>query len=143
VLEERLTTLLGIQAAFEKEAWNGLFPFLADDFEFHEPPEQPGATVLFGHEGARKGWARWAEAWTEQRSEPEGLYELPDGRILVLTLERMRGREGIEVAHRAAQVLTFREEKVQRWDSYWDRSNAFAAIDLREEDLKPIKYGAD
>jgi hypothetical protein len=101
VSEENLMTAAKLAEAFNREGWNGLFPFLDPDFEFHEPPEQPGATVFRGHEAARLGWAKWFETWTQQRSEMEDLRELPDGGVLVLTLERMRGRDGIKVEHRA------------------------------------------
>jgi ketosteroid isomerase-like protein len=138
---EKLRLLGEAYEAFNRDGWEGMVPFLDGDFEFHEPPEQPGATVFYGIEAARKGWARWAEAWTEQRSEFESLLELPDGRLLILTRERMKGREGLEVEHEAAQVVTLRGDKILRWATFWDRGNAAEALGMREEDLNPAGPG--
>ncbi len=118
--------------AFNEKGWDGLLPFLDADFEFHEPPEQPGAAIFRGREEARTGWARWAESWTEQRSDVQDVRELSDGRILVLTRERMRGRDGIQVEQDCGHVVTFHRGKVLRWQSYWERANAFQAAGLPE-----------
>ena len=130
--QEKLIVLAQLDEAFNREGWNGTLPFLDADFEFHEPPEQPGATVFHGREAARAGWARWAEGWTEQRSEPKDVRELPDGRILVSTQNRMRGRDGIELEQHSWNIFTFRGDKVLRWESYWDESNALESAGLRE-----------
>ncbi len=130
--EDNLQTLGKLREAFDRKGWDGVFPFLHADFEFHEPPEQPGATVFHGHEEARTGWARWAEAWIEQRSEPQEVIELSDGRILVFTLQTMRGRDGLEVESESANVFTFRDGKVLRWESYWKRENALEAVEPRD-----------
>ena len=130
--EENLVLLAQVGEAFNREGWEGFLPFVHPEFEFHEPPEQPGATVFHGPEAARKGWARWAEGWTEQHSEPQDVRELPDGRMLVLTRERMRGRDGIRVEQDCGHVVTFRDGKILRWESYWDRANALRAAGLSE-----------
>ena len=124
--------LVQLNEAFNKEGWDGALPFLDMDFEFHEPPEQPGATVFHGREAARNGWARWAEAWTEQHSEPQDLRELPDGRMLTFAHQRMRGRDGIEVEQDFWSIFTFQEGKILRWEAYWEKSNALEAAGLRE-----------
>jgi ketosteroid isomerase-like protein len=130
--QENIETLVRLGQAFNEEGWNGIFAFVAPEFEFHEPPEQPGATVFYGIEAARKGTARWAEAWTEQTSEVQDFRLLPDGRILVLTLERMRGRDGIAVEQEQGTVFTFKDGKVLRMQCFWDQSKAFEAAGLSE-----------
>jgi ketosteroid isomerase-like protein len=132
--QENLTVLAQMGDAFNKAVneagWENLIPFLDPSFEFHEPPEQPGATVFRGPEAARKGWARWAEAWTEQHSEITDVRELPDGRIFFCTHNRLLGRDGIQVEQDAWNLFTFRDGKVLRWESYWDRTNALEAVGL-------------
>ena len=130
--QENLIVLAQVNEAFNEVGWDALFPFVDPDFEFHEPPEQPGATVFRGREAARKGVARWAEGWTEQRSEVQGVRELPDGRILAFTRERMRGRDGIEVEQDCGHLVTFRRGKILRWQSFWDPANALEAAGLSE-----------
>lgn len=125
-----LETLVKLNEAFNREGWPGVFPFLDPEFEFHEPPEQPGATVFRGHEEARKGWAGWAEAWSSQRSEPEEVVELPDGRIFVVAVQHLRGRDGIEARQASANIFTFRNAKVLRWEVYWNPDSARARAGL-------------
>ena len=125
-----LETLGKLNEAFNREGWNGVFPFLDPEFEFHEPPEQPGATVFHGHEDAREGWARWAEVWTQQRSDPEEIIELPDGRIFALAVQYLRGRDGIEAKQRNANIFTFRNGKLLRWEVYWEPDTARALVGL-------------
>jgi hypothetical protein len=85
---------------------------------------------LHGHEEARKGWSRWAEAWTQQRSEPEEIIELPDGRIFALTVQHLRGRDEVEAKQRSANILTFRNGNVLRWEVYWDPDTARTLVGL-------------
>ena len=130
--QENLMLLARVNEAFNEEGWDGIFPFVDPDFEFHEPPEQPGATVFRGREAARKGVARWAEGWTEQRSEVQEVRELADGRILGFSRERMRGRDGIQVEQDCAHLVTFQNGKILRWQSFWDPANALEAAGLVE-----------
>ncbi|MDQ3729215.1 MAG: nuclear transport factor 2 family protein [Actinomycetota bacterium] len=130
--QKNLIVLAQLAEAFNEEGWEGTLPFLHADLEFHEPPEQPGATVFHGREAARRGWARWAESWTEQHSEVQGFRELPDGRVLTFSHQRMRGRDGIEVEQDAWNLFTVQGGKVLRWESYWEESNALEAAGLRE-----------
>ena len=130
--QENLKLLARVGEAFNDRGWDGLLEFVTPDFEFHEPPEQPGATIFRGIEAARAGTARWAETWADQKSEMQDFRVLPDGRILVLTLERMRGRDAIEVEQKQASVVTFDSGRIVRWQAFWDRSTAFEAVGLSE-----------
>ncbi len=112
---------------FNAEGFSGLFGFLHPDFEFHEPPEQIGATVFRGHDEARAGFARWEETWVEQRTEAQDVEVLPDGRVLAFTRERMLGRDGLRVENDAGSIFTFRDGKIVRWQIFWDPASARAA----------------
>ena len=102
------------------------------EIEFHEPPEQPGASVFKGLEATRDGVMRsWHENWIEQRSIVERLVDLGD-RVLLLTVEHLRGRDGIEVTQPAANIVTFREGKIVRFEGYWNRQTALEAEGLEE-----------
>lgn len=125
--EENLAVLAQFAEAYSDRRIDGVRPFVHDDFEFHEPPEQPGAGVFKGWEDAREAHARWSENWLEQRGELVGLEVLPDGRVLVFTRERMLGRDGLRVEQDGAGIFTFRDGKVLRWQAFWDPANARAA----------------
>jgi ketosteroid isomerase-like protein len=107
-------------------------PFLDPDFEFHEPPEQPAARVFHGHAEALSGWARWSEAWIEQRSDVVEVIELADGRVLALTIQYFRGRDGIELTQPNASIFSFQGGKIARWQAYWERDTALQAAGLSE-----------
>ena len=128
--EESFTLLAQLAAGFEERGFEAVLPLADEAFEFHEPPEQPGATVFRGHAAAREGFTRWSETWVEQRSEIKGAQELPDGRIFALTLERMRGRDGLQVENECGHVFTFRGGKILRWQVFWDPANARRAAGL-------------
>lgn len=129
---ENLELLMRVGEAFNEKGWEGIFDFVAPEFEFHEPPEQPGATVFRGIEEAKAGTARWAETWTEQTSELQDVRELPEGRILVLSLQRMRGRDGIQVEQPNASIFTFEHGRIVRLQSFWDQPTALEAVGLSQ-----------
>ena len=125
--EEHLATLVRFGDAFNAGGFEAVMPFLHPDIEFHEPPEQPGATVFRGTEKARDGFAKWAETWLEQRSEPQGVELLPDGRVLVFSRERLLGRDGLRVENDCGSIFAFRDGKIVCWQVFWDPANARAA----------------
>ena len=48
------------------------------------------------------------------------------------TVERFRGRDGIEVAQPAGTIFTLRQGKVVRWEAFWNREMALEAAGLSE-----------
>lgn len=128
---EPLRALASFEEAFNRDGWDGVLPFLAEDFEFHEPPEQPAPRVFRGHAEAREGWKVWADAWSAQRSETDEVIELDDGRILALSTQHFRTRDGLEIEQRSANIFTLDEHgKVSRWESFWERRTALEAAGL-------------
>ena len=128
--EENVALLYRFVEAFNAGGFEAIMPFTHPDFEFHEPPEQVGAAVFRGPAEARQGFARWAETWVEQRSEPQGAEGLPDGRVLGFTREHLVGRDGLRVENDCGNLFTFRDGKILRWQVFWDPANARAAAGL-------------
>ena len=108
------------------------FEFFADDVEFREPPEQPGARVARGRKETTEFFAGFEQAWTQHRSEPEEIRAVDKDRVLYLSVEHFRGRDGIEVAQPAASIFTLRQGKLFRWQGFWNREAALEAAGLRE-----------
>jgi len=118
--------------AFNREGWDALWREADPDIEFHEPPEQPGASVFRGLEAVREGVARsWQENWIEQRSVAERFVDLGD-RVLLLSVSHLRGRDGIEISQPAASIVTFRNGKIARLEAYWSQRAALEAAGLDE-----------
>ncbi len=125
--EANVALLLEFGQAFNAEGFEGVMPFLHPEIEFHEPPEQPGATVFRGEAAVREGFARWASAWVEQRTEPQDIEVLADGRVLGFTREHLVGRDGLRVQNDCGNLFTFRDGRIVRWQVFWDPANARAA----------------
>ena len=106
--------------------------FLDANVEFREPPEQPGAEVARGREETVRFFARFDEAWESHQSEPEEIRALDAHRVLLLSVERFRGRDGIEVAQPAGSIFTLHQGRVLRWQAFWNRETALEAAGLSE-----------
>jgi len=104
----------------------------ADDVEFHEPPEQPAPRSARGREELRQLFGEFDAAWVEHKSEPEEFRALDDERVLVFSVERFRGRDGIAIDAPGAAIFTVRDGKIVEWQAFWDRRSALEAAGLSE-----------
>ena len=94
------------------------------EVEFTQPAGQPeGAQFFKGREALRQSWDVWFETWESHRSHPEDVRER-GGRVLVLSRDRFRGRDGIELEHREASIFTFRGDKIVRMEAFFDHDSA-------------------
>jgi ketosteroid isomerase-like protein len=106
--------------------------FLDPSLTFEEPPEQPAPRVARGLEAATEMFTQFDENWEEHRSTPEEIRRIDDDRVLLLSIEHFRGRDGIEVDQSSGSIFTLRDGKVIRLQSFWERASALAAAGLRE-----------
>jgi ketosteroid isomerase-like protein len=106
--------------------------FFDDDAVFEEPPEQPSPTVAEGRDAAIRTFAQFEEAWEEHRSETEEIRVLDDERVLVLSIEHFRGRDGIEISQPCGNLFTLRGGKIVRYQAFWERATALKAAGLSE-----------
>ena len=106
--------------------------FFGPDAVFEEPPEQPSPTVAEGRDAAVRTFRQFDEAWEEHRSDPEEVRVIDDERVLVLSIEHFRGRDGLEISQPCGSIYTLRDGKIVRLQSFWERETALKAADLRE-----------
>ena len=126
-----------------REAWDawlrGDFEALFDSFfdedvvydltRFREWPDH----TYRGIDGVRRGLTEWLSVWVGWEAGVDGFLAVPDGRVVVLTWQRGKGREsGLPMDMEWAQVITVREGKITRVDAYDDRSVALEAAGLSE-----------
>ena len=111
----------------------GVSELIADDFEFHEPPEQPAPRVARGREEVRKLAGEFDAAWAEHQSDPEEIRAVGPDKVLLISLERFKGRDGIKVEAPFAAIFTLRDGKIMRWQAFWDRQKALEAAGLSED----------
>ena len=105
--------------------------FTPDPHGHLPPPDMVGE--FRGHEGFRRAWAAWLEAFKDLRVEPEEVIDLGGDRLLVATRTVGRGTgSGVAVEQRGFTLYTFRAGKVFRHEFFTDRELAETAAGLRE-----------
>jgi ketosteroid isomerase-like protein len=110
----------------------GVSDLVVDDIEFHEPPEQPAPRVARGREEVRKLASEFDAAWVEHKSEPEEIRAVGADQVLLVTIERFKGRDGIELEAPFAAIFTLHDGKIVRWEAFWDKQKALEAAGLSE-----------
>jgi ketosteroid isomerase-like protein len=106
--------------------------FFDADVVFEEPPEQPAPRVARGREAFLEMFTQFEKTWENHRSNPEEIRVIDDDRVLMLSIEHFRGRDGIEVDQPCGTIYTLRDGKVVRMQSFWERKNALEAAGLSE-----------
>jgi ketosteroid isomerase-like protein len=83
--------------------------------------------------GLSASWAAMVDfmrAWEDLRTELERPVDLGD-RVLAFARQTGRGRKsGVIVEAEIAFLFTLRDDKVVRWEGYWDRAEAMRAAGL-------------
>jgi ketosteroid isomerase-like protein len=101
--------------------------FFHEDAVFEEPPEQPAPRVGRGREAATEMFEQFDAAWEEHRSETEELRALDADRVLMLSIEHFRGRDGIQIDQPSGSIFTFLDGKIVRLQAFWERKSALEA----------------
>jgi ketosteroid isomerase-like protein len=85
-----------------------------------------------GPEEMSEAWSAMLSAWEDLTANLDDVFELDDGRVLVLLRNHGRGKEsGIvidEISSKSANLFTIRDGKVTRLVLYWDRDQALADL---------------
>jgi ketosteroid isomerase-like protein len=88
--------------------------------------------VFHGHDGMRKLWRYWLDAFEDIRWDPEEVLDLGD-KLLVTAQQRGHGSgSGVAVSEPVFQLFTFRRGLVARQEDFLDRSKALEAAGVRE-----------
>jgi ketosteroid isomerase-like protein len=104
-------------------------------YEYHPsadylPPDMD--TVYYGHDGYRRFWRQWLDAFEDIRWDPEELVDF-GAKALVTTRQSGHGSgSGVAVSQPVFQVFTFRAGLVIRQEDFSDRSQALEAAGPEE-----------
>jgi ketosteroid isomerase-like protein len=99
------------------------------DLRFTQPNVQPeGAREFEGQEQFLEAWEDWFAIWKEHRSQPEEILQNAD-RVLVLSRDRFVARDGVVLEHQGAAIITFRDGRIARIDSFMDQDSARRAFE--------------
>ncbi len=118
--------------AFNRGGVEALRGFAHPEIEFHEPPEQPAPRVARGIDEMIEIWAEFDSAWETHQTEPQEVRVVGEDKVLLVTVEHFVGRDGMEIDAPFAGVVTIRDEKVVRWEAFWDRGRALEAVGVRD-----------
>jgi ketosteroid isomerase-like protein len=90
----------------------------------------PMAGIYHGRDAVREFYRRWAGAFSDWSYELDEIFEAGE-KVVAFVTERGHGRgSGAEVTMRRANVWTFRDGLVVRFQSFGDREAALAAAGL-------------
>jgi ketosteroid isomerase-like protein len=111
------------------EAWNRgdlewQLKHVSPDFEFRAAgaPLFPDTEAVYrGRDGWRQFWEAFREPWETLRIEVERIEPIGDDRVLALIRFHGRGRDGIEMTLKFANLLTLRDGIVSRLSLGWGR----------------------
>ena len=99
---------------------------------FEEPPEQPAPRTAHGREEIARMFGEFDSAWEDHQSRTDEIRVIDDERVLVLSVEHFRGRDGIEIDQPAGGIFTLRGGKIVRMQSFWERATALEAAGVSE-----------
>ena len=129
--QQNVEIVRAIFRGLENAGVEGMLPFLHEEFEYF-PAEERGS--VHGHDGLRRYFRRWMEAWDEFHLRPTEFLDAGD-HVFVGAALNGRGRgSGVEVRMEGWQVWLIRGERAARCEEYSDRAEALEAVGLPEQD---------
>ena len=117
-----------VMALYESEGFEAVIRYADPEIEIHM-----GAGI---NQGARRGieeglafTADWEEAWQDASYEIAEIEELGDGTVIARIETDLRGAgSGLDVSFTQWWVFGIRDNRFVRWDLYYDRESALAAV---------------
>ena len=109
-------------------ALRDLMALFDEDMEYVQVGGPPDAASFGGRRSFQAVWEEWLSIWREHRSTIVEIREEGD-RVLILTHERFRPREGMDLERRGAGIFTIREGRVARLDAYMEQQPAIDAFE--------------
>jgi ketosteroid isomerase-like protein len=90
------------------------------------------AEVYRGHEGVRRYWRRWLEAWQDLEFDVEGYRDAGEDVVVLICNQRQAGRHSGIVTELPpyAMVFTVRDGMLVRWRTFPDQTSALEAAGL-------------
>ena len=127
--QENVEIVKAVFRGLDDAGVDGMLPFLHEEFEYF-PAEERGS--VHGHDGLRRYFRRWMEAWDEFHLRPTEFLDAGD-HVFVGAALNGRGRgSGVEVRMEGWQVWLIRGEMAARCEEYSDRAEALEAVGLSE-----------
>jgi ketosteroid isomerase-like protein len=126
-------------AQFNRHDIEAFIACLDSSVEYHSAITVPGGAVYHGHDGVRKYFGDFKDAWGDEfHVEPEAFFDLGE-QTLVFYLVHGRGQQsGAEVAMPGAQVCRWRDGLMVYAKVYVHREDALRDLGMSEDELEQI-----
>jgi ketosteroid isomerase-like protein len=132
MLRQNLELARSIMDAWNRADVDAVLALCHPEFEYHTSGDFLGLDPVYrGHEGFRKFERDFRGAWESLSVVVEELHDQGD-KVAVLGTFEARGRDGMTVSRRIANVITFRDGLAVRIDAYGDWDQALEATSLRD-----------
>ena len=129
-MADRLTEITqSLYDAFNSGDLEAQAPHMHPELEVRDP-DRTGRTYR-GFDGYRAFIEEWLESWDSYSIEVKGLTRNGDRVLADLVQSGVGKGSGLEFSEPFTQVLTFRAEKVVRFEIFIDRADAERAAGLR------------
>jgi len=107
--------------------------------EYHSVMTVPGGAVYHGHDGMRRYFRDFGEAWGDEfRVEPEAFFDLGEQTLMFYLVHGRGQQSGAAVAMPGAQVCSWRGDLAVYAKVYVHREDALRDLGISEEALEPI-----
>ena len=109
--------------------------FLDPDIEYSrigaQTPDMEGRWI--GLDEMTRAVRDYLRPMSDLRIEAERIIDLGEDRVLVLSRHTARGKQsGVPIEHEIGDLLTLRDGRIVRYDTYWNRAEALEAAGLPE-----------
>ena len=125
--------------AFNRHEIDACIACLDPSVEYHSVMTVPGGGVYHGHDGVRRYFGDFKDAWGDEfRVEPEAFFDLGEQTLLFYVVHGRGQQSGAEVAMPGAQVCRWRDGLMVCANVYVYREDALRDLGVSEDELERI-----
>lgn len=133
--QENVAVVRRVYEALSRDGLDAAFEHVHPEAEYDlSAAIGPYAGTYYGREVILGFLKDYFGTWEYIKFEPEDFIEAEDGRVVVTTRARARGKEsGVDIEARPTNVWTVRDGKIVRVAVFNDRADALEAVGLSEQ----------
>ena len=121
--------MLALYESYNRRGTEAILPFVDPAVEWSDPPDWVDGELDRGHDGVRRGLARWRRQWDEYRIDPVEFLDAGLGRMLVCCRQRGRGEgSALVVESDLFMVWTLDNAKAIEMRMFFDPDEALRAL---------------
>jgi ketosteroid isomerase-like protein len=129
-----------VYEAFNRAAQSGdvapwIEAFFDQEVEWRLAEDQPDAGPFRGHEGVKRLFDGWLEAWDDWALEPEEFIEAGDAWVVQVRIHGRGKESGMKIEVPYAHVVKLRGGRIVEVHDYSTKKEALQAVGLPESPL--------